>query len=237
MKTLSPWQRVYYTYLARMYAFTYSASNRSVLGMTIRAWIVLAGLVLLAAGWIMRWPLWLLALIALILLWLVVSFWLARRSNYTRFVASDEELMAAADLTAVAPNTKVPVQATGAFSVSGYGRNVLFRPAQYWQVPLGDHIVMVEDRPNKFLYQFFNASSLQSVASGWLLFGGEPEPAMSVSFLSKWGPEYTKFQAYDDGQDSPLPAKQVTIYLTFASEADYHNVWHTVVADARRARE
>lgn len=236
MDSQSPLRRAYYTYLARMYAFTHAAARQKFLIMTIRGWLVTIGLVLLAVGWLQRWPTWALILIGLLLVWLVFSFWSARRSNYTRFVPDAADPMATTVGETLAPNEKVAAHATGAFSVSGYGGNVLFRPADYWQVPLGDHIVMVENRPGKFLYQFFSAATLQSVNTGWLLYGGEPQEALAISFLSKWGPEYTKFQAYDDGLESPAPPKLVTIYLTFTSAADRERVRQTIVADARRAR-
>jgi hypothetical protein len=236
MDSLSPLRRAYYTYLARMYAFAYRAGQTSFLGLTVRGWLTLLGVGLLVAGLLLRWPGWLLLLIGLALVWLRFSFWAARRANYIRFVPDGTDLMAATAVETLTPNEKVLAQATGPFSVSGYGSSVLFRPATYWRVPLGDHIVMVEDRPNKFLYQFFSADTLQSVASGWLLYGGEPQEALAVSFLSKWGPEYTKFQAYDDGRESPTPPKLITIYLTFATDAERNRVRQTIVSDARRLR-
>jgi hypothetical protein len=236
MESLSPLHRAYYAYLARMYAFAYAAGQRSFLGLTVRGGLTLLGLVVLVAGWLLRWPGWVLLFIGLALVWLRFSFWAARRANYTRFVANRTDLMSAAAAETLALNEKVPARATGPFSVSGYGSTVLFRPATYWQVPLGDHIVMVEDRPNKFLYQFFSADTLQSVAGGWLLYGSKPQEALAITFLSKWGPEYTKFQAYDDGRESPTPPKLVTIYLTFATDAERDRVRQTIVSDARRLR-
>ncbi|MEZ4518440.1 MAG: hypothetical protein R3C44_17020 [Chloroflexota bacterium] len=210
--------------------------NMTFLGMKVRNWLILVGLVLLGVAWVRQWPNWAILIIALLLIWLVLSFWLAGRSNYIRFVPNGDSMMAASDLNSLSPNEKVPAQATGSFSVSGYNNNVLFQPANYWQVPLGDHIVMVEQKPGKFLYQFFSADTLQSVAGGWLLYGAEPQEALAISFLSKWGPEYTKFQVYEDGEESPVPAKLTTIYLTFESESQRDRVWQTIVADARRAR-
>ncbi len=236
MHSQSPLRQAYYTYLGRLYAFAYGAGNRTYLGMTVRGWLTLAGLVLLAVAWVQRWPTWILILIVLAVAWVFVSFWLARRANYNRFVPDNNDLMATDELATLPPNERVAAQATGSFSVSGYGSNVLFRPAEYWQVPLGDHIVMVEERPKKFLYQFFSAATLQSVTSGWLLFGNEPREALAITFLSRWGPEYTKFQAYDDGEESTTPSKTVTIFLTFGSERDRDMVWQTIVSDARRVR-
>lgn len=236
MDSLPSTQRAYYAYLTRIYAMAYAVNNRVVLGMSIRGWVTLIGLGLLVFGWLRDWPLWLLALITLVLIWLLLSFQLARRANYKRFIPDQTELMAIDEPSMIEPNKRVPAQATGSFSVSGYGDNVLHRPAQYWRVPLGDHIVMVEPRPGKFLYQFFGASTLQSISSGWLLSAAEPREALAITFLSKWGPEYTKFQAYDDGLESSTAPKAITIYLTFDDTADHNAVWQTIVGDARSIR-
>jgi hypothetical protein len=96
---------------------------------------------------------------------------------------------------------------------------------------------MVEEKPGKYLYQFFSAQSLQDARPGWLLFGPSPIETLAVTFLSRWGPEYTKFgQLYEDGGEDTSPPKRVTVYLSIPDEATRRAVWHTVVSDARRAR-
>lgn len=239
MEALSPLQRLSYGYLSRMNAFAYAAANRSLLGMRLSRWLMLGLAALLLAGWVRQWPVVVLAALLLVLIWLAFSFWRARRSNYIRFVAAADALPSD-DLTGsagtLAPNQRVPLQATGVFSVSSRDVAVLQKPGHYWQVPLGDHIVMVEERPGKFAYQFFNAANLQGARRGWLLFGPRPLECLAVSFMSAWGPEYTKFQQYDDGKPSPTPPKARTIYLGFESGESLQAVWRTIVADVRRAR-
>lgn len=237
MHTLPPLRRVYYSYLSRMYALARAANTRYFLGITLRGWITLIGLTILSLGLIRNWPLWALGLIVVVLVWLLLSMYLARRANYKRFVPDETSLMSIESPVMLEPNQKIDVEATGSFSVSGYDDNVLHSPAKYWRVPLGDHIVMVETKPGKFLYQFFAANTLQSVRNGWLVSGSQPREALAITFLSKWGPEYTKFQVYDDGQESALAAKAVTIYLSFHNSEDRDAVWQTLVGDARQARE
>jgi hypothetical protein len=112
------------------------------------------------------------------------------------------------------------------------------RPATYWRVPLGEHVVMAEERPGKYLYQFFSAASLQAIQPGWLLFGRNPSETLAISFLASWGPDYTKFgQIYEDGDDSKLPPpRRVTVYLSAADENLRRSLWHTILNDARQAR-
>jgi hypothetical protein len=239
VEALSTLQRLSYGYVSRMNAFAYAAANRSLLGMRLSRWMMFGLTVLLLVGWVREWPVVALVSLLLVLLWLAFSFWRARRSNYIRFVASADALPSD-DLTegivALAPNQRVPLEATGVFSVSSRDVAVLQQPGHYWQVPLGDHIVMVEDRPGKFAYQFFSAANLQGARHGWLLFGPRPLECLAVSFMSAWGPEYTKFQQYDDGKPSATPPKTRTIYLGFESGESLQAVWRNIVADVRRSR-
>jgi hypothetical protein len=136
------------------------------------------------------------------------------------------------------PNQKVPITASGLFSVTGRENRLLHRPANYWYVPLGEHIVMVEEIAGKYLYQFFNPKSLQEIRRGWLLHGSSPILSLEVSFLSKWGPEYTRFgQLYESGQDDESAPKLVTIYLSSSDEEVREAIGQTIVREARRVRE
>lgn len=237
MDSLSPFHRLYYGYLSRMYAFEYWLNQRSLLGIRLAALARWLPILLLLYGWLREWPAPALIALLLVIVWINYSLWRAKRDNYNRFVASGASLIDAGDLQLLPPNQKVPVQATGLFSVSGRDDNLLLRPAQYWRVPLGEHVVMVEEKPGKFLYQFFSARSLQDARPGWLLFGARPVETLAVTFLSRWGPEYTRFgQLYEDGKEDSSPPKRVTVYLSIPDEATRRAVWHTVVEDARRAR-
>jgi hypothetical protein len=236
MVALSPIKRLYFDYLSRMYAWLFWLSRRAFLGVrlsTLARWLPV---VLLLVGWAGRWPAAVMLLLIAAALWINYSLWRARRDNYNRFVPAAS---APPDdsLPPLPPNQKVSVQATGLFSVSGRDNNLLLRPGQYWRVPLGEHVIMVEETPGKYLYQFFNARNLQDVRPGWLLFGPHPIETVAVTFLSRWGPEYTRFgQVYEDGGEDNRPPKRVTVYLSIPDEATRRAVWHTILSDARQAR-
>jgi hypothetical protein len=238
MESLSPLQRAYYSYLSRAYAFMFDLSQRSLLGIRLVALVRWIPIVILLWGWFKRWPGPALIILLLIIIWLNYSLWRAKRDNYNRFVPAAGSLLESVDLEPLPPNQKVALQATGLFSVSGRESVLLLRPAEYWRVPLGEHVIMVEEKAGKYLYQFFNAQSLQNVRPGWLLFGPQPIESLAVTFLARWGPEYTRFgQLYEDGSDEGLPPpKQVTVYLSTPDADARRVIWQTIVSDARRTR-
>ncbi len=235
---MPPLRRTYYAYLGRAFALMHAIHRRSILGIRLLTLVRWLPIILWLYGWLRRWPVEILLILALLILWINFSLWRAKRNNYNRFVPDETSLMETASLDPLPANHKVAIAATGLFSVSGRENNLLLHPADYWRVPLGEHVVMVEERAGKFLYQFFSPQSMQEVRSGWLLYGPRPIETVAVTFLARWGPEYTKFgQAYEDGDDSELPpAKRVTIYLSTADPDVRRSVWHSIVSDARSAR-
>lgn len=239
MNSVSPLRRAYYSYLSRTYALMYALSRRSVLGVRLIILVRWVPILALAWGWVRGWPILTMGLLLTVILWINYSLWQAKRNNYNRFVPDGNAIPESFEATPIAPNQKVAIQASGLFSVSGRENVLLLRPADYWRVPLGEHIIMVEEAPGKFLYQFFSSRSLQTVQSGWLLFGRHPIETLAVSFLARWGPEYTRFgQVYEDGNEANLPPpKRVTIYLSTTNPEARKAVWQTIVSEARRARQ
>ena len=237
MEALSPVHRLYYAYLSRMYALMHALSQRSFLGIRLATWLRWLPIVALLAGWVMDWPSPVMVTLLLFVVWINYSLWRARRDNYSRFVPLSSDLQQAPTQPALPPNQRLTVRATGLFSVSGRESRLLLRPAHYWRVPLGDHIIMAEEGPGKFLYQFFDAHSLQELREGLLLFGPQPAATLAVSFLARWGPEYTRFgQVYEAGDHEGPPAKRVTIYLSTEDEALRRLIRETIISDARAAR-
>lgn len=237
MGSLSPIKRLYFGYLSRMYAFLYWLNRRSFLGIrfsTMARWLPILALLV---GWVSRWPAAVLVALLVGIIWLNYSLWRAKRDNFNRFVPAGTSVMDAGNLVPLPPNQKVPVEVTGLFSTSGRDNKLLLCPAHYWRVPLGEHVIMAEETPGKFLYQFFSGQSLQDAQQGWLLFGADPVETVAVTFLSRWGPEYTRFgQAYEDGREDSKPPRRVTVYLTIPDAEIRRAVWHTIISDARRAR-
>lgn len=238
MDSLPPLKRAYYSYLSRAYALMFDLSRRSILGISLISLVRWMPIFILLWGWLRRWPGPVLAALLLSIIWLNYSLWRAKRDNFNRFVPAAASLLEAVELEPLPPNQKVALQATGLFSVSGRESVLLLRPAEYWRVPLGEHVIMVEEKPGKFLYQFFNAHNLQNVRPGWLLFGPQPIDSLAVTFLARWGPEYTRFgQLYEDGSDAGLPPpKSVTIYLSTPDPDTRRVIWQTIVSDARLSR-
>ena len=238
MDSVSPLRRLYYGYLSRAYALMHALNHRSFLGIRLSSLLRWLPILILLYGWLRRWPLALLIALVVLVIWINYSLWRAKRDNYNRFVPDGSSLMGTSELEPLPPNRKVNVQASGLFSVSGRENHLLLRPAEYWRVPLGEHVIMVEELPGKYLYQFFSAQSLQDVRGGWLLFGSRPFETLAITFLARWGPEYTRFgQLYEDGADDDLqPPKRITVYLSIPDEVVRRAVWQTIVNDARRVR-
>ncbi len=237
MEALSPVSRLYYAYLSRMYALMYALSRRSFLGIRLATGARWLPIIALLVGWVMDWPSPVMIALLLFIVWINYSLWRARRDNYNRFVPFSSGPPPELTEAVLPPNQRLVVRATGLFSVSGRENRLLLRPAQYWRVPLGDHIIMAEEEPGKFLYQFFDAHSLQELREGLLLFGPQPAVSLAVSFLARWGPEYTRFgQVYEAGDHDGPPAKRVTIYLSTEDEALRRLIRETIISDARAAR-
>lgn len=237
MDKLPPAHRIRYAYLGRIYALSYHVRRRTVLGIKLSTLLIWAPLLVLLVGRLQRWPWPALLFLFLIWLWLLFSLWQSRRVNYNRFVPGETLIENAADLRPLPPNQKVPTWVTGLFSVSGRENTLLLRPASYWRVPLGEHVIMAEEQPGKYLYQFFNAESLQEIRRGWLVFGSKPRETLAVTFLSAWGPEYTQFgPQYDSDNKNGPPPRRVTVYMSFEDEEAERAVRQTIIDDARRAR-
>lgn len=239
MHELSTVKRFFYSVLGALFYVAYVTEHRTFWGLPWGWYIRRLLIVPVLWGLVARWESlvwWLLGLVVLVnLLYLY-----AARLGYSRFVAGTEELPdgeAAERIRPLSPNQKMMMRATGLFSVRDRENFVLLQPAHYWQVPLGDHVVMVQQTPKSFLYQFFDAASLQEVRAGWLIFGREPEPVLAITFRTKWAPQFAQFEIRHYVQGGvELEAPLRTIYFSFANEEERQIVWHNIVQDARRVR-
>jgi hypothetical protein len=224
------------SFVSRLYAFLYWSRQHRLLGLSLRTWLVLLPLILAFAGLLRVWPLPLIfGLLALTVL-LVVLATLAARAGYKRFVPDDA--MALDDEYAVPRNEhRIPLHATGIFSVQNREDYVLARPAEYWRVPLGQHVFMVQEMPGRFLYQIINPQDVESVQPGYLLYGREPQKALALNFMTTWGPQFAYQPTYTYvGQEEPPEVSGIarTVYLTFDSDADRHTVWKSLLLDHPR---
>lgn len=240
MDNLPFFQKSLYTYLSRMYLLTYASQRRSFLGITLVNWAKYLPLVLLLVGWMRHWPWWALVLLAFLAVWIHGSYWAAKRAGYIRFLPDEAATLPAE--SAIPPlqiDEHISLRATGHFSVQDLESYLLLSPAQYWQVAMGDHIVMVEHEPGRFLYQFFGATNLLDVQPGWLLFGTQPKRSLAVTFHVHWGPGIVEQSVlYYIKEDAPPPKiPPRTIYLTVGSEEAEQQIWQAIVLSARAARQ
>ena len=233
------YKRLFYRYLGLAYAFTFFTSHRTILLIRIERWLKLLAIVLLVSALVLRWGEVVVGITAVLLVWLYFSYWRAKKTGYSKFVADSKMALPEGELTTLPANQKMTTYATGIFSVQDMDDFGLLRMAEYWQVPLGEHIIMVH-MPGRqgYRYQFFNATTLQRVQKGWLLFGKEPKPTLAITLFSEIGEAFVNQQnRYLFGGDKELKGVKRTVYLSFADETDEISVWHNIVHSARKARQ
>lgn len=220
--------------LSPLYAFLYWSSRRRLLGLSLRTWLALAPLILAFAGLLRAWPLPVILGLLVLSAATSVLVVLAARSGYKRFVP-DASMALDDEYEAPRNEHRIPLHATGIFSVQNREDYVLARPAEYWRVPLGQHVFMVQELPGRFLYQIINPQDIESVQPGYLLYGREPQKALALNFLATWGPQFAYQPTYTHvGQEEEPPAVvgvARTVYLTFDSDADRHTVWKSLLLD------
>lgn len=221
MENLPFWQKAFYRYLGIAYLFTYRTSHHAFLGATGQQWLQGLAAALLLAALLLRWGQTAVAGAAFLWLWLYFSYWRAKKNSYSKFVAGHVEIETDPSLAPLPPYERIPLWATGIYNVVDLEKFLLLHPAEYWQTPLGQHVVMVAHRRGKYLYQFFGQRNLRRVESGWLVFGLRPLPTIAVTFISTW--------AEAAAENSPIkrsPPKPMKIFLSFPDEKGLTAVWH-----------
>lgn len=224
------------SFLGRLYAILYYGRQHYLLGVSLRAWIIILPIILAFAGLAWAWPLAVnLALLALSPL-LLVLYYVAQRAGYKHFVP---DAQMALDDTFPAPRNehRIPLRATGIFGVHNREDYILAGPAEYWRVPLGQHVFMVQEVTGRFLYQIINPENVEGVQPGHLFYGRKPQKALALHFRASWGPQFAYEPSYQYvGADEEPPAVATiprTVYLTFDSDADRHTVWKSLLIERR----
>lgn len=237
MHNLPLHKRLYYRWLGLVYGFTYWTRRRTVI-FRLSTWVKLLAFVPLIIVWRQNFGAPVLLLALLLGLWVYWLYWRAQRVGYKKFVAGETAVNPTAHLTPIQPNQRVPLKASGIFGVASREEQILLQPAEYWQVPLGDHTVMAQPEPGRFLYQFFNAANLQNLQTGWLICGLKPLPVLAVTFFSAWGNDQLSLrELYQGAEEGNRASKQRTIYLHFENEADETAVRDTILYDMRETRK
>jgi hypothetical protein len=212
--------------LGILFWLAYRLNQAHLLELPLSLGLGVTGWLLLGWGWLAGWPGLLLGLLVLLLLSGHLLLWWARKREFTVFVADEVAFPAA--LARLPYNERVSLRVNGRFSLVNRDTPVWQRPASYWQVPLGQHIVMVAEKPGRYLYQFFDEENLLAVTPGRVFGGRETQPALAITFRPNWGPQaeqpmLSQFQFDETATASPGPPR--TVYLLFDSPAERQRVW------------
>jgi hypothetical protein len=228
-------KRFYYYYLGTLYQFTYYTTTHKLLGFRYSLLFKLLAIMFVLAAWVFDWGQVPLIILIALLVWIYLAFWRARKSGYYKFIGGKPAQPDGQDYQKLPPYEPIPCLATGFFSVQDWEKRVLLKPADYWQVPHGDHALMVEHLPHKYLYQFFNVAGIKDFQHGWLLHGSHPKPALSISFLSIWGPEFAK-ELFSIFRSEPKPVQPIvrTIYLSFSSDEEEELIFQNILRDIQQ---
>lgn len=212
--------------LGQLYAFafvtdlTYWGQFKRSTWVQMGAWLPF----LLSAVCGLRWQVTIGLLSPPLLVWL--AYKLARRSGYITFAPTplpDPVLPG----RLLRPAEKIAVRATGLFSVLQRERYLVEKKADYWYVPVGEHVLMVEETPGRYLYQFVNVERMIQRQMGLLYLGSTGRPAIKIVFRTDWIPngagEMTAYFFRPDTEENPTTTR--TIYLSFDQESDQWAVW------------
>lgn len=226
-------KRIHYRIQGFIFGFTYWTQHHRLI-IRFSTLVKLLAFVPLVLVWRQNKNAAILTLALLFGIWVSWLYWRARRLGYKTFVASESLLHSRDTLEPLPPDQRVRLKASGIFGVSDREEQVLMQPAEYWRVPLGDHTVMVQPEPDRFLYQFFNADKLQHLQPGWLICGLTPQEVLAVTFYSDWGKETLSLRDLYQGSDENNQDKKLrTIYLAFDDKEDERAVWYTIASTAR----
>lgn len=186
-----------------------------------------AWLLLVASLFTLRW--WVVAAAAVFLLALNLLFRLARRSGYVTFIPQENAPLPD-PITPLKKEERTAVLATGIFSLPDREAYLVQKKSEIWRVGVGDHVLMVERRPNSYLYQFIEPRRILQISAGHLHFGNDSQPAIEVVFHTTWSPKVT---AEDIGYyvgsgyaSQPLPRH--TTYITCHTAEDLHRIWYSL---------
>ncbi len=237
MPDLSFPKRIYYGYLGYLYWFAHMTASKQFLGVHLSTFIKLAAILLVFAAWLYGRGDAPHILSLLLLVWLFTFYWLSERRGYIRFVRGGPPALREAAGEKIVPYRRIPCIASGVFSLQQWEKSVLLRPTDYWQSPRGDHALMVEHEPKRYLYQFFSVAKLIDLQQGWLLYGAHPRPTLLISFVSIWGPEFSEVQYSIFGAErKPVEPGTRSIYISFVDQKTEQIICRNILGDVERCR-
>ncbi len=218
---------------ARLFQFAFVTERLRFLGLSYRSWLRITIAVIAAV--FLYLGVWRGALIAiLVLLGLRILFGIARRNGYITFKPTNSSPSGIDQNDNHAPlkhDEKIAIRGTGQF-VSGNVETQLFMATgEFWQVPAGECVVMLEAAPGRFKYQMIQPSQIEKVRLGQLMLADRNEPAVEVRFKSQWLKTDFEFGGGDDEQQqasAPMQSdrfKKRTIYMSFDEMPNATRVW------------
>lgn len=216
------------TILGRLYGFAFVADLTYFLGYRRSIWYRgITVLLFLYTVVIVHIPLMVVSgLLMVFTYWL---FWLAKRSGYVTFIPKTDVALPEPPRP-LAKDERIQVRATGLFSVIDRERYLVQKSADFWRVGVGDHILMVSNGPNSYLYQFIKPQEILQISAGELYFGPEGNLSIEVVFRTDWAPGVeTEDIAYYVGSGysgRPLPKR--TVYITCKTQEELERVWHSL---------
>lgn len=227
--------RLYHRYLAFVFAFTYRSEHRTFLGIRVSSWCKwLAVAPFLFALW-QGWGIGLSVVAAMPYVWVRLIYWRARLKGYIRFIPAPANGAPSASPPSLAADEHVPGWATGAFQIEGSQEYGLLRPAEYWRVPLGAHVIMVRMADQRFRYRILERDSIRRVQLGELLFGRRLQNSIAVAFVQSEDAEISvQFSFGRPPSHKRTPEHEFSLYLTFEDQQSQLAVWQSMVQDSQR---
>lgn len=219
-----------------LYAGLYYTSRKRVLGFAISGWLKNLPLIFAPFAWLfglgLGWSIFGIFIAIVVRMLYAVG----KRAGYIRFIP-EEYLQPPDNIERIRNDQKVPVFASGTFSVKDWERYVRQHAAQYWRVGMGDHVIMIDYASGRFLYQFIQPGSLEKVMPGKLCSGRQPDPALELTYQSNWGPESTdvSFMFYSPGKDAKSAKLRRKIYLSFTTPEQRQIVWNNLTGGQDQA--
>jgi len=198
-------------------------------------WALFCGALLWASGWLPgRW--WVTGLcVALLLLSLTIQMRLRKR-DFVNFQATTLPTPAPLRLE---PAHKIPIYATGLFSVENKYQRYTWLPGFYRTFATREHALLCQVAAHKFLqvmawpesetglwYVFFMPGDIQQIRWGELRFGKTVRPAIAITY---------QVTIPKQGRARKDVVRTETIFLALQNEADGHTLLADLCFDAPAA--
>jgi hypothetical protein len=217
-------------------SFLYKAYRHEVGAIRLTRWLIMA-LLAGALGLLVFRLWWLGGALAVMAVVLIACVILWRRRDFVDFQA---EPLPAVTPTKLRPSEKLPIYATGHFSVEDQYARYTYLPGYYRSFPTREHALLCLVRPSSFLriatwppeqtgmwYSFFTPALMHSVRYGMLHFNRQASPAIAVEY---------DFSYVKPGRSKEQILRE-TIYIACADHATAARVLADLLVEGPVVRE